>query len=111
MPMTNPPPFDWYQFKLFLEHSAGFSMDALHVIAGVLIQLAVAALFRATVARPLPLIVVFLLELLNEWNDLRVEQWPDAGMQYGEGAKDLLLTMLLPVLLFLVARNRPKLIR
>ena len=109
--MTDLSVSSWYQFKLFLEHSAGFSMDALHVIAGVLIQLAVAALFRTTVARPLPLIVVFLLELLNEWNDLRVEQWPDAGMQYGEGAKDLLLTMLLPVLLFLVARNRPKLIR
>lgn len=109
--MKNLPPFDWYQFKLFLEHSAGFSMDALHVIAGVLVQFAAAALFRTTLARPLPLIVVFLLELLNEWNDLRVEQWPDRGMQYGEGAKDLVLTMLLPVLLFLVARHRPNVIR
>ena len=54
---------------------------------------------------------MFALELANEANDLRVEQWPQPGMQYGEGAKDIILTMALPLLLFLVARKRPKLIR
>ena len=109
--MTSFPDLDWYQFKLFLQHSVGFSMDALHVIAGVVIQLALAALLRSSVSRPLPLILVFLLEILNEWNDLRVERWPARGMQYGEGAKDVLLTMVLPALIFLVARYRSKLLR
>ena len=102
---------DWYQVKLFVEHSSGFSMDALHVIAGVLVQILAAAILRSTLARPAPLVVVFLLELANEVYDLTVEQWPQPGMQYGEGAKDLLLTMVLPLTIFLVARFRPKLVR
>jgi len=109
--MIHMPNVDWYQVKLFVQHSTGFSMDALHVIAGVVLQLAAALIFRSTLARPLPLFVVFLLALANEANDLRVERWPQPGMQYGEGAKDIVMTMLLPLLIFLVARYRPRLLR
>ena len=109
--MTRLPDIDWYQVKLFVQHSTGFSMDALHVIAGVLVQILAAAMLRSSLSRPLPLLVVLGLELVNEANDLRVEQWPQPGMQYGEGAKDVALTMLLPLLIFLVARYRPKLLR
>jgi len=109
--MIGAAALDWYQMKLFLQHSAGFSMDALHVIAGVLLQILVAALFKTSLARPLPLAVVFLLELANEANDLRVEHWPEPAMQYGEGAKDIIMTMILPVVIFLVARHKPRLIR
>ena len=109
--MTKFGLIDWYQVKLFAQHSTGFSMDALHVIAGVVVQLAVAALFRSSLARPLPLIVVFVLELANEAYDLGVERWPQPEMQYGEGAKDVILTIFLPLLLYLVARRRPKLLR
>lgn len=109
--MIQSPKIDWYQVKLFAQHSTGFSMDALHVIAGVVLQLAAAAIFRSNLAKPLPLVAVFLLELANEANDLRVEKWPQPGMQYGEGAKDIIMTMLLPLLIFLVARHRPKWIR
>ena len=101
---------DWYQVKLFLERASGFSMDALHVIVGVLLQLAIAALFRTSVARLLPLLAVLALELVNEASDFRVEIWPQPGMQFGESAKDIILTMALPTLLFLVARFRPKLL-
>ena len=101
---------DWYQVKLFLERASGFSMDALHVIVGVLLQLAIAALFRTSVARLLPLLAVLALELVNEMSDFRVEIWPQPGMQFGESAKDIILTMALPTLLFLVARFRPKLL-
>ncbi len=101
---------DWYQIKLMAEHASGFSMDALHVIVGVVVQLLVALLTRSSIARPLPLLAVFVLELVNEANDFRVEQWPDPGMQFGESAKDVILTMFLPTLLFLVARRRPNLL-
>ena len=101
---------DWYQLKLFAQHSTGFSMDALHVIAGVALQLLVAALLRSSVARPLPLLAVLALEIVNEANDFRIEIWPDPGMQFGEAAKDIVLTMLLPTLIFLVARRRPRLL-
>lgn len=107
---TRAAAVDWYQVKLFAEHASGFSMDALHVIAGVILQIAVALLLRSSVARPLPLLSVLVLELLNEANDFRVEIWPDLGMQLGESAKDVVLTMVLPTLLFLVARHRPRLL-
>jgi hypothetical protein len=102
---------DWYQVKLFLERASGFSMDSLHVIVGVVIQLAVALLFRTSVARPWPWLSVLALELINETSDFRVERWPQPGMQLGESAKDVILTMALPTLIFLVARYRPKLLR
>ncbi len=103
--------FDWQNAKVFVRHATGFSMDALHVIAGVVLQFMLALLLRSSVARPLPLLLVLALELLNEANDFRVEIWPDLASQFGEAAKDIVMTMLLPTLIFLVARYRPKLIR
>ncbi len=112
MPASDTPAFviDWYQVKLFAEHASGISMDALHVILGVVLQLAIALILKSSVARPLPLLLVLGLEILNEANDFRVELWPNAGMQLGESAKDIVLTMLLPTLIFLVARQRPQLL-
>ncbi|HUE78769.1 MAG TPA: hypothetical protein VMN38_03980 [Sphingomicrobium sp.] len=102
--------FDWYQLKLFAQHSTGISMDALHVILGVVLQLLIAVVFKSSVARAMPLLVVFALALLNEAGDFWFEIWPDPGMQLGEATKDLVLTMFLPTLIFLVARRRPKLL-
>ena len=102
---------DWYQVKLFFARASGFSMDSLHVIVGVVVQLAIALLFRTSVARPWPLLSVLALELINEASDFRVERWPQPGMQLGESVKDVVLTMALPTLIFLVARYRPKLFR
>lgn len=100
---------DWYQVKLFIARASGFSMDALHVIAGVVALLVFALLFRTSVARPLPWLTVLALELINEASDFRVERWPQPGMQFGESAKDVILTMLLPTVILLVARYRPRL--
>ena len=99
----------WYQVKLFAQHASGLSMDGLHVIAGVVLQLAFARLLRSSVARAAPLLAVLLLEIVNEIYDFTVELWPSLAMQLGEGAKDILLTMLLPSLLYVVARARPAL--
>ena len=103
-------PADWYQVKLFAQRASGVHMDALHVIAGVVLLLLFALLLKRSVARPLPLLLVLALEIVNEVNDFRVEIWPDPGMQFGEAAKDVVLTMFLPVLIFLVARRRPKIL-
>ncbi len=102
---------DWYQVKLFVQHASGFSMDALHVVAGFVLLLGIALLFRSSVARPWPWLSVLALELINEASDFRVERWPLPGMQFGESAKDVILTMALPTLIFLVARYRPKLLQ
>ena len=99
----------WYQLKLFLQYSSGISMDSIHVIVGVAVQLLVAKLSRRSVGHFLPWIAVLMLELLNEASDLWIEKWPDPGRQYGESAKDIVVTMFLPTLLLLVVRFCPKL--
>lgn len=99
----------WYQFKLLLEHASGISMDALHILVGVGLQLAFALIFRVSLKSWRPWLFVFLLLLANEAGDLWVEQWPEPGMQYGEGLKDVLLTMVVPTLLMVASRLRPTL--
>ncbi|RST30814.1 hypothetical protein HMF7854_08160 [Sphingomonas ginkgonis] len=99
----------WYPFKQFLEHATGFDMDALHVLVGVGLQLGLALFLRTDIGRWRPWLIVFGLEILNEINDLWVERWPDPAHQYGEGFKDILLTMILPTLLLLAVRCRPAL--
>ena len=98
----------WYQVKLFIEHASGVSMDALHVLVGFILFLLAIRLSRKGLASPLPLLALLVLELLNEAYDLHIERWPDLGSQLGEGAKDILLTMALPALLFVVAARRPQ---
>lgn len=107
----NPDGIDWIEAKAFVEAASGISHDALHVILGVAVQLLAAALLRSSLAGVGPWLVVLALELVNEWNDLAVEQWPSPGQQWGESAKDLALTMVLPTLLLLIARWRPGLFR
>ena len=98
---------DWYQLKLFVSHATTLSMDALHLLGGVLALLLMARLFHRPLSDIRPWLAVLLLELLNEWRDLAVERWPDVGQQYGESARDIILTMLVPTLLLLAARHWP----
>jgi hypothetical protein len=101
----------WHQGKLFLEHSLSIDHDALHVIVGVLVWLVAALVLRRPITSWQPFLWCFAIVLWNETVDLWVEQWPDPGMQYGEGAKDLVLTILVPALLMVSARLRPDLFR
>jgi hypothetical protein len=97
----------WHGAKVFIEHSVSISHDSLHVIVGVLLLLAIAFVSRRPISSVRPWLWVLALILWNETVDLWIEQWPEPGMQYGESAKDIGLTMLLPTLLMLAARFRP----
>jgi hypothetical protein len=101
----------WYQGKLFVEHAVAMSHDSLHVIAGVLVFLVAGLVFRRPLSSWIPWLWLFAVILWSETVDLWTEQWPDAGMQYGEAAKDLLLTMFLPTMLLIAVRLRPDLFR
>jgi hypothetical protein len=101
----------WHQGKLFIEHSLAISHDSIHIFAGVLLWLVIALLARRPVSSSRPWLWLFALILWNEAVDLWVEQWPDPGQQYGEGAKDLLLTMAVPTIIMIAARTRPDLFR
>src|SRR3982751_1006800 len=99
----------WYEIKIFIEHASIISSDALHVLVGVGVWLIVALVSRRSVATWLPWLALFAAIAFNELVDLWVEQWPDKAMQYGEGAKDVVLTMILPTVLLLAVRLRPQL--
>ena len=101
----------WHQGKLFIEHAVSISHDSLHLIVGVLVWIVVALVSRRPLTGWVPWAWTFAFIFWNETVDLWVERWPDAGMQFGEGAKDLALTMLVPTLLMLAARARPDLFR
>ena len=101
----------WHQGKLFIEHAGIVSNDALHVFFGVAVWLVAALLVRRPISSWRPWLWLLAIIAWSETVDLWVEQWPDPGQQYGEGAKDLVLTMAVPTLLMLAARLRPDLFR
>jgi|SRR6185295_13799061 len=97
----------WHQGKLFIEHAVAIDHDALHVVVGVVLWLASAAITRRPLSSLRPWLWLFAVIAWNETVDLWTEHWPDPGQQYGEGAKDLALTMLLPTVLLLAVRFAP----
>lgn len=101
----------WFTIKMWIEHSVPFDSKALHPITGVVIQLAFAAVFRSSVSRLLPWLMVLALELANEWTDLTVEVWPDRALQVRGSISDVALTMVLPTLLLLAVRYSPGIFR
>lgn len=96
----------WYDAKMFIEHASVVSSDALHVLVGVLVWIAIAMLLRRPVSTWRPWLILLALALFNEAVDLWVERWPYRSMQYGESAKDIALTMFLPGVLLVLARAR-----
>ena len=103
---------DWHGVKEWLEAATHLDMDALHVHAGVLLQLLAALLLRRSLASPWPWLVVFAGALANEAYDLHYETWPDPdrARQWAESAKDVVNTMLIPTVLLLLARYAPRLL-
>lgn len=101
---------DWFNAKIVFEQSLAFSHDALHSFVGVIVQLVAAAMLRCSVAQWRPWLVVLALELANEASDLYGEVWPNRSEQWGESAKDLALTLLLPTLLLVISRFAPRLL-
>ena len=100
----------WYQFKLFIAHASGISMDAWHILVGVVAFLIIARLLDSNVTKPVPWLVLLTAELINEAYDIHIERWPDLASQLGEGAKDIMLTMALPTLIAIAGRYWPHLL-
>ena len=99
----------WHQVKLYIEHSVPIEHGTLHVIIGVLAWLIIALVARRMVSSWFPWLGLLALILWNEATDLWVERWPDRGMQYKDGVKDIILTILIPTVLLFAVRLRPQL--
>ena len=101
----------WYEGKLYIENALAISNDALHVVLGFVAWIGLATVLRRPLTSWLPFAGLAIVLLWNEVVDLCVEQWPDPVQQYGEGAKDVALTLIVPTLILLAARYRPQLFR
>lgn len=99
----------WHWAKQSVDRGGLISMDALHIVVGVILQLGFALILRKSLASWIPWILVFAALLLNEAVDLWVERWPDLVQQLGEGGRDIILTMALPTVLLLAVRRAPSL--
>jgi hypothetical protein len=101
----------WHEAKLLVEHAVTISHDTLHVFVGVILWLLLAMVTRRPISSWYPWLWLFAVIAWNETVDLWNEQWPDPGQQYGEGVKDLLVTMAVPTLMMFAARLRPDMFR
>jgi hypothetical protein len=101
----------WHQGKLFIEHAVRINHDALHIMVGALLWLVIALLLRRRINSWYPWLWTAAIIAWNETVDLWTEHWPDPGHQYGEGVKDLIVTMFVPSLMMIAARTRPDLFR
>jgi len=99
----------WHRGKLFIEHLVTLSHDSIHIIAGLLLWIIAGALLRRPLTSWAPWLCALAAIMWNESVDLVVERWPERSWQYGEGAKDVLLTMFVPTVIMLAARLRPEL--
>ena len=99
----------WYAIKESIELFSGLDMDALHVHAGLLVQIGVALLMRRSLASAWPWLVVLVAAVANEAYDLAYETWPDPerARQFAEGIRDVWNTMLMPTLLLILVRWVP----
>lgn len=113
MKQSTPPAAleSWHEVKLFIEHATRIEHGTLHVVVGFLVWLLVALISRRSICSWIPWAALFALIMWNETVDVLVEPWPEPAMQYGEGARDLLLTMLVPTVLMFAARALPQLFR
>ncbi len=92
--------------------TTGLDRDAMHIYVALLIQLVVALPLRRRMASFFPVFVVICAILLNEWADLQLlpqdKPFPQANID--AAVQDLVNSILLPVLLFLLARFWPGLL-
>lgn len=95
--------------KLAVMQFTGLHMDALHVHAGVLGQVAAALVLRRSLASFWPWLLLLAAVLGNEAYDLAYEIWPNRDDQYRESFTDTWNTMLLPTVLLLACRLLPRL--
>ena len=101
---------NWFELKNWLELSTGLDRDSLHIYAGVGVQLAVAVILRRSLASPVPWLFAVCVALANEYYDYSFISVASSGAQqaYDEAVRDIWNTLLLPSVLWLIARFFPE---
>lgn len=99
----------WNAAKVGFEAWTGAPHNLLHVLVGFAAWLLLAAITRRSLSSWGPLLLTLALAGINEAADLWAEVWPERARQNWELAKDLLLTIGVPLIGFTAARLYPSL--
>lgn len=90
--------------KTQLSELLGITRDALHIHIGLAIFLAVALVFRRSLASWIPWLALLAFELANELMDIFHMHEGAIGFELGDSLKDILNTMFWPSVVLIVAR-------
>lgn len=90
------------QFKSSTTSWVGITNAECHIHAGLFIYLAACVILRKPMRSPVPLLIVILAELANEYLD-RVST---GSWRWDDTLHDILFTLLWPTIIFLLARFR-----
>jgi hypothetical protein len=90
--------------KIWIEQFTGLEKDALHVHLALLIYVVAVAVFRNSRRSRFPWLVVLVIELGNEFMDVRRHEPALGPYHWHESFKDLWNTMLWPTALLVLGR-------
>ncbi len=90
--------------KTQLSELLGITKDALHIHIGLAIFLAVALVFRRSLASWVPWLALLAFELANELMDIFHSHAGTIGFELGDSLKDILNTMFWPSVVVIIAR-------
>ncbi|KQN21255.1 hypothetical protein ASE86_14925 [Sphingomonas sp. Leaf33] len=94
----------WESFKVWLTDTLPFSHHDYHLMLGVLLTLGFGWLLRRPLGSWLPLILVFVLEMINEVLDFTRYYLDSYPWGPGPALIDIAITMLPPLAIVLAAR-------
>lgn len=100
---------DWIEIKEAVSDATAFSRDTLHILIGCGAHLGVVLIFRTWIGALWPVLLLTLAGLANEYGDLTSDYWTNGLRKYQwlESAKDMVLTIAIPLLLVLLSRVAP----
>lgn len=100
----------WTAWKRDLVGLTDLDRDALHIYAGIAVQLAAAFVTRRKLGDWLPWLAVLAFAAVIEAADIYAEVWPSAVMQGGKAVHDIANTLIVPTVLLILSRRWPALL-
>lgn len=99
----------WTAWKRDIVDVTELDRDALHIYAGVALQILVARLSRRKLGDWLPWLAVVVLAIGIEAADVRAEVWHSDILQAAASVHDFVNTMIMPTVLLILSRRWPDL--
>lgn len=100
----------WTAWKRDMVGVTDLDRDALHIYAGLAVQIATALLTRRKLGDWLPWLAVAAMAGAVEAADIYAEVWHSLALQIAKAVHDFVNTMIVPTLLLILSRRWPDLV-